>query len=47
VRDTVAALRSIGGLNNVGPEIFSAEFDQLPPEEIAARCRESIAFVLN
>lgn len=47
VRDTVAVLRETGGLNNVGPEIFSAVFDSMSAEEIASRTRESMASVLD
>lgn len=42
VRETVALLRQIGGFNNVGPEIFSAELNALPAEEIGLRCRTSL-----
>jgi 4-hydroxyphenylpyruvate dioxygenase len=47
VRDTVALLRQIGGLNNVGPEIFSLELNALSAEEIALRCRTSMNEVLG
>ncbi|WP_261540194.1 sugar phosphate isomerase/epimerase family protein [Burkholderia multivorans] len=46
VRDTLAVLKKTGGLNNVGPEVFSATFDALPADEIASRCRESMAAML-
>lgn len=47
VRDTVVLLRRIGGLNNVGPEVFSNEFDTLSAEEIALRCLTSMNDVLG
>ncbi|PJG47394.1 hypothetical protein CAF53_03415 [Sphingobium sp. LB126] len=42
VREIVAILREIGGLNNVGPEIFSTELDQMPADAIASVVRESM-----
>jgi sugar phosphate isomerase/epimerase len=47
VREIVAILRATGGLNNVGPEIFASEFDNLSATEIAARCNASLDAVLN
>lgn len=47
VREVVSILRTIDGLNNVGPEIFSAEFDTLGAEDIAARCRASVDWALQ
>jgi sugar phosphate isomerase/epimerase len=47
VRDVVAILREIKGLNNVGPEIFSASFDALTGEEIAARASTAMRAVLQ
>lgn len=47
VREIVAILREIGGLNNVGPEIFCTEFDQLSASQIADQCRESMAWALS
>jgi 4-hydroxyphenylpyruvate dioxygenase len=46
VRQIVGILREIGGLNNLGPEIFSADFDSLSAEDIVAKCRESIDWAL-
>jgi len=46
VREIVAILREIGGLNNVGPEIFSAAFDELDAETIAAQCRDGVEWAL-
>lgn len=47
VREIVALLRKIGGLNNVGPEIFSATFDGLPEQDIAATCRDAMRWALG
>jgi sugar phosphate isomerase/epimerase len=47
VSEVVAILRAIGGLNNVGPEVFSSDFDQMSAEQIATRCRESLALVMS
>ena len=46
VRETLAVLKQTGGLNNVGPEVFSPDIDALSAEEIAARCRACMAAVL-
>jgi sugar phosphate isomerase/epimerase len=47
VREIVAILRGTGGLNNVGPEIFSSKFDKMSATDIAARCNGSLDAVLN
>mgnify|MGYP003351343493 CR=1 FL=1 len=47
VREIVGMLRGIGGLNNVGPEIFSGEMDALSAEEIGTRCRDAVAWALG
>lgn len=47
VREVVSILREIDGINNAGPEIFSAEFDTLGAEEIATRSRDSVEWVLQ
>lgn len=47
VREIVGILKETGGLNNYGPEIFSAEFDGLDAETIADRCRKGIDWALG
>ncbi|TAK99327.1 MAG: sugar phosphate isomerase/epimerase [Rhodospirillaceae bacterium] len=47
IREVVAILRDIGGLNNPGPEILSAEFDKMTAEEIAAKVRSSMTWALS
>jgi 4-hydroxyphenylpyruvate dioxygenase len=47
IRDIVAILREIGGLNNIGPEIYSAAFETMSAEEIAAKCRASMMWALE
>jgi sugar phosphate isomerase/epimerase len=47
VRDIVAILRASGGLNHVGPEIFSRAFDSLGAEEIAERSVAAMTSVLS
>ncbi len=39
VRRIIEALRAIGGLNNVGLEIFSPVFDAMPADAIGERSR--------
>jgi len=47
VVDLLKQLDRIGGLNRVGPEIFSTAFDSLSAEEIGGRCRTSLAEVFD
>jgi sugar phosphate isomerase/epimerase len=47
IHEIVTILRQIGGLNNVGPEILSTTFDSLPAEDIAAQCKNSVAWALG
>jgi len=47
VREIAAILNETGGMNNYGPEIFSAAFDRLDAETIAAHCRRGIDFVMG
>lgn len=47
VREIIAMLRGIGGLNNYGPEVFSGEMDALGADEIGARCRDALAWALG
>jgi sugar phosphate isomerase/epimerase len=47
VPDLVTVLRRVGGLNNVGPEIFSSVFDELSADEIAARSANAMSAVLR
>jgi sugar phosphate isomerase/epimerase len=42
VKEIVGILRDIGGLNNVGPEIFSERFDTMTAEDIGLICRTSL-----
>lgn len=39
-------LKDIDGLHRVGPEIFSSEFDAMSADDIAVRCRETLAQAL-
>jgi sugar phosphate isomerase/epimerase len=45
--DLLKQLARIGGLNRVGPEIFSSELDKLSGDEIAARCQQSLRRVFE
>lgn len=47
IREIVGILRETGGLNNIGPEIFSLENDALNAEQIAEQCRAGIAWALE
>ena len=47
VVDLLQRLYRMGGLNRYGPEIFSVEFDTLAADEIAHRCRTSLADVFD
>ncbi len=47
VVELLKQLHRIGGLNRVGPEIFSADVDKLSADEIGRRCRESMAKVFD
>lgn len=42
IKEVMAILRATGGLNHVGPEIFSREFDGMDAEQIAERCRAAL-----
>lgn len=46
VREIVAILRETGGLNNVGPEIFSVDYDAMLADDIAASVRKSMDWAL-
>ena len=47
VREVVAILRAIGGLNKVGPEIFSADFDRRDADQIAEKCCAALGWALG
>jgi len=47
VERLLRTLSATGGLNNVGPEIFSAVFDALPGDEVALRCRTAMRQALD
>ena len=47
VVDLLKQLHRIGGLNRIGPEIFSSAFDELSAAEIGDRCRSSMARVFD
>lgn len=47
VREIVAILRATGGLNNVGPEIFSLAFDRMTAGQIIEQCRAGLAWALD
>jgi sugar phosphate isomerase/epimerase len=47
VREVIALLRRSGGLNNAGPEIFSAALDRLAPQHIAQICRDAMDWALD
>jgi sugar phosphate isomerase/epimerase len=47
VKEIVGILRDIGGLNDIGPEIFSERFDTMTAEDIGLICRTSLDAVLD
>lgn len=44
---TIRKFDDIGGLRNVGPEIFSDEFDEFPPEEAGRKAADTTRDVLS
>jgi sugar phosphate isomerase/epimerase len=47
VTEITAVLAGIGGLNNIGPEIFSAKFDQMSADAIIASIRDFFPAALD
>ena len=47
IREVTAILREIGALKNIGPEILSTKFWQLPVEKAAQLCREAMTWALR